>query len=230
MERTEHIAIIPDGNRRWAKERGLLPWEGHREGLKRVEEIVRFIKDTEITHLSVWGGSYNNLTKRTKKEIAVLDLLYRETAKKLLNNKEVFSYQVRVRCLGEWKELLKQKTVEAIEKLEEKTKHFANKHLTLLIGYNGDREMLEAIRSIALKKIKTIDDEMVKKHLWSHDLPPIDLVIRTGGEPHLSTGFMMWDTRNAHLYFSDKMWPSFAVSDFKKAVAEYRKREKRRGK
>lgn len=225
----EHVAIIPDGNRRWAKEKGLSPWKGHYEGAKRIEEIVRYGKDLGITHLTIWGGSYNNLTKRTKKEIAVLDTLYRKVATELLKNKNISTLKARVRFLGEWASLLRKETVEKMREVEQRTKSNTSYDLTYLIGYNGDREMLSAIKKL-IKTGDKVSSETLKKHLWTKDLPPVDLVIRTGNEPHLSTGFMMWETRNAYLLFSDKMWPAFGIADLKLAIEEFRTRERRFGK
>lgn len=226
----EHVAIIPDGNRRWAKNKGLSGWQGHYEGFKRVEEIVRGGLELGITHLTIWGGSYNNLTQRTKKEIAVLDMIYRKTAQAILRSKEFKETGTRVRFIGEWPKLLKEATVKKMREAEEATRTFDRYHLTALIGYNGDREMMHAIKALVKKEEKNITDEAVKKELWTADLPPVDLVIRTGGEPHLSTGFMMWDTRNAHLYFTETMWPAFSVTELKTAIAEFRKKERRYGK
>lgn len=229
-QRVEHVVIIPDGNRRWAKSHGLLAWQGHYEGSKRVEEVSREGIKLGITHLTVWGGSYNNLTERTKKEVSVLDAVYRKTAQAVLKSKEFAKTGTRVRFIGEWPKLLKEETVKKMREAENATKGFSSYNLTTLIGYNGDREMLHAIKNLIKRGEKDITDGSVKRELWTSDLPPVDLVIRTGGEPHLSTGFMMWDTRNAHLYFTDKTWPAFTVSDLKTAIAEFRNRERRFGK
>jgi len=229
-QHVEHVAIIPDGNRRWAKDRGLPAWKGHYEGSKRTEEIVRGGIALGITHLTVWGGSYNNLTQRTEKEISVLDAVYRKAAQTLLKDKELIRTQTRVRFIGEWPKLLTEETVKKMREVERATKGFGRYNFTALIGYNGDREMLRAIKSLVKKGEKSPTDESVKAELWTCDLPPVDLVIRTGGEPHLSTGFMMWETRNAHLYFTETMWPAFTVANLETAIAEFRKKERRFGK
>lgn len=229
QKHTEHVAIIPDGNRRWAKEKSLHPWKGHYEGMQRIEEIVKNGKKLGITHLTIWGGSYNNLTKRTKREISVLDTLYRKAAKKLLHNQEFLDSETRVRFIGEWQQLLKKETVKSMQEVEFVTKGNSRYNLTGLIGYNGNREMLSAIKSIIKNHEGKIQSETIKKYLWTHDLPPVDLVIRTGAEPHFSNGFMMWDIQDAHFHFSNKMWPDFNMTDLHTIIQDFRKKERRFG-
>ncbi len=224
-----HVAIIPDGNRHWAKKRGLLPWQGHVRAAKRITEVVRAAFELEIPYLTVWGGSYDNLTKRSEKEIRVLDNIYRSLAKKFIKDKDAGKRGVRIRVLGEWLKLLSKETVQALYRAEETTKEHNNYNLTLLIGYNGDREMIAAVNQLLSGGVKKISEEDLKGRLWTKDLPPVNLIIRTGGEPHLSTGFMMWDTRHSQLYFTEKMWPDFTAKDIKDTIAYYERRERRLG-
>ena len=229
-----HVAVIIDGNRRWAKKHGLFPWDGHIRGAKRVEEISKHAVDLGIKYISFWGGSYNNLTKRTPKEIKFLDeRMYRSWAKKALVDQYIYDNKVRIRFIGEWSTLLSKETVSAMRAVEKKTKAHSRHHLTYLIGYNGDREMLSALNSIVKTKPKKISGQTIKSHLWTRDLPPVDLLIRTGEDtptPHISTGFMMWDTRDSILYFSPKMWPAFTKKDFDKIISYSLKAERRFGK
>jgi len=225
-----HIAIIPDGNRRWARARGLQPWKGHIEGFKIADEIAYSALDAGVQNLTIWGGSYNNLTKRPKTEISSLDRIYKQLAGRVLKNERVYKDGVRIHVLGEWPNLLTKGTVKKLRELENKTKHHKKNNLTFLIGYNGDREMMNAIKSIQKDNPKTISSKIIKSHLWTAELPPVDLVIRTAGEPHLSTGFMMWDIQDAELYFSGKFWPDFTKTDLKKAIKFYSDRDRRFGK
>ena len=229
-----HIAIILDGNRRWAKERGLLPWEGHARGAKRVEELSKHLVDLGIKYISFWGGSYNNLTKRSPREIKFLDeRAYRPWAKRALEDKYIEKHGVRIRFIGEWPTLLSKETRLAIEAVQEKTKGYSKHHITYLIGYNGDREMLSAIRSIVKNRPNKISEETIKSHLWTKDLPPVDLLIRTGEgtkTPHISAGFMMWDTKDAVLHFSPKPWPAFTKTDLNKIISYFSEVERRFGK
>lgn len=229
-----HVAIIVDGNRRWAKKNGLPPWDGHARGARRVEEISKHAIDLGIKYISFWGGSYNNLTKRTAAEIKFLDeKMYRSWAKKALVDKDIYDKQVRVRFIGEWPKLLSRETVRAMKEVEKKTQHHSRRHLTYLIGYNGDREMLAALNAIIKDKVGKITDKTLKSYLWTKDIPSVDLLIRTGEDtpiPHISTGFMMWDTKDALLHFSPKMWPAFTSKDFDSVLSHFSKEERRFGK
>ncbi len=229
-----HVAVIIDGNRRWAKKHGLFPWDGHARGAKRVEEISKHAVDLGIKYISFWGGSYNNLTKRSPKEIKFLDeKMYRSWAKKALVDKYIYDNEVRIRFIGEWSKLLSKETVSAMRAVEEKTRTHSKHNLTYLIGYNGDREMLSTLNSIARKGLNKITEQTIKSHLWTKDLPSVDLLIRTGEDtptPHMSTGFMMWDTKDSILHFSPKMWPAFTKKDFDKIISYFLMAERRFGK
>ena len=229
-----HVVVVIDGNRRWAKKQGLLPWDGHTRGAKRVEDISKHAINLGIKYISFWGGSYNNLTKRTPGEIKFIDeKMYRYWAKRVLVDQHIHKNKVRIRFIGEWPNLLSKETVKAMREVEAKTKGYSKHHLTYLIGYNGDREMLSALNSMARKKVGKITDKTLKSHLWTKDLPPVDLLIRTGEDtppPHISSGFMMWDTKDAILHFSPKNWPAFTSKDFDRIISYFSKTERRFGK
>ncbi len=229
MATIKHLAIIPDGNRRWAKAKGLQQWHGHIKASKNIPEIIKGAFAMGINYVTIWGGSYDNLTKRTPKEIDVLNKMYGLLSAQFLKSKDVRDGKVRLRILGEWKKLLGVKAKQDLIKAEDTTKKSGPYNLTLLIGYNGDREMVEAINKLIRAGTK-VDEEGIKRALWTKDLPPVDLIIRTGGEPHLSAGFMMWDVRYAQLYFTEKFWPDFGIKDLKKAVEYYRRLNRRWGK
>ena len=225
-----HIAIIPDGNRRWAKSKGLLAWQGHMKAGEKMVEVLKHAFTLGIPYVTIWGGSYDNLTKRDKGEIDKLEEVYRILAEQLINDPQVKEKQVRVRVLGEWPKLLKEETIGVLRKAEEITKDYKERGLTLLVGYNGDREMIDAINTLLKGGVKEVTDESLKSSLWTRDLPPVDLTIRTGGEPHLSAGFMMWDVRYSQLYFTEKYWPDFGKQDLEEAVNYYNSKERRMGK
>lgn len=226
----QHVALIPDGNRRWAKKRGLPNWKGHLEGAKRVEEIVQSAIDLNIKYFTLWGGSYHNLTKRSKSELIVLNRIHKDLARKLIKSKVIHEKQVRIRFIGEWPKLLEKGVVKLMREAEEKTATYTAYNHSYLVGYSGDREMLDGINRLIGSGHHRITDNLLKSYLWTADLPPVDLVIRTGGEPHLSTGFMMWHTRYAQLYFTDTFWPDFKKTSFEEALREYGQRERRFGK
>jgi undecaprenyl diphosphate synthase len=230
-----HIAIIPDGNRRWAKKRKLAPWIGHRQGVKNFEEILAAARDMGIICLTFWAGSYDNLTKRSAVEVKFLKEIYRAHFAQLLKTKDIYTFGVKVNIFGFWKELLDNRIKKPMEEVIEKTKDHQERFLNFLIGYNGTGEMMEAIKKI-VKKSKTenaltVTPELIKENLWTHDLPAVDLVIRTGleGDPHWSNGFMMWDTADSQFYFTDTLWPDFGQKEFEIAVESFSRRERRFG-
>ena len=227
-----HVALIVDGNRRWAKERGLKSWEGYLGiSLDNIEEISRVGADLGIPFVTFWGGSYKNLTERPSIEIKKLNEMYALLAQRALDEPDLDKNEVRVRFMGEWKDLLQKKPIEKIEELIEKTKNYSKNNLTYMIGYNGDREMLSAINKIIEGTPgKPIDEDLLVENLWTKDLPPVDLVIRTGNDPRLSNGFMMWHTKNALLHFDDKMWPDFTKEEFIRVINDFTQRERRFGK
>ncbi len=224
-----HLAIIPDGNRRWAKEKGLQAWKGHIESVQKTIDLIKKAFRSGIKYVTFWTCSYDNLSKRPIEEVYVIENIFKQSMKQLVEDKDIHDGQVKVDCLGEWRDLLKKDTIEAFTKAEEATKNYSNHHLTFLVGYNGDREMLHAINNVNNSNDK-ITPEILKQNLWTKDLPPVDLVIRTGGEPHLSTGFMMWDIKNAQLYFSEKLWPDFTNEDLMKAIEDFEIKSRRFGK
>lgn len=134
---------------------------------------------------------------------------------------------VRVRVIGKWKELVRDVPLkEAIADLEKKTEHCRKHNLTILFAYDGKTEMLDAIENMR----RPASDDSLKNALWTSFLPPVDLLIRTGGEPHLSAGFMMWLIADSQLYFTETKWPDFDGVELEKALADYSKRERRFGK
>ena len=218
MSLLQHIVIVPDGNRRWAKKRSRPAEAGHFEGAKTTERVLRAALDLGIPHLTFWGCSVANVTERSRLEIKFLFLIFERYFKKLLKVKEIQEYGIRVRALGRWKEIFPKKVQKPILELIEKTRHNTGKHLTFLLAYDGRDEMVEAIEKIKKKKGK-VGRALVKENLWTHDLPPVDLVIRTGGEPHWSAGLLMWDVAEAQLHFTETLWPDFSEREFTEIMA-----------
>lgn len=227
-----HLVAIPDGNRRWARERELVPWDGHREGMRRFREVKEAVFKRGIPYFTFWGASYDNLTKRTKMEVRVLVSLFKQEVQHELKSKQYVEDEARVRILGEWREIIKDSKLEKmVDELESDSKKFSKNNFTLLLGYDGKREMLNAFNKIKNQRLKvTTDYDDVKRELWTGELPPVDFVIRTGGEPHWSAGFMMWLTADSQFYFTEKFWPSFGEKELNTALREYEKRGRRFGK
>ena len=230
-----HIAIIPDGNRRWAERKGVPLYEGHRIGVQTTEKIFEKALELKIPYLTFWAASYDNLLKRSQEEVKFLINLINEEFKGLLEDARVHKNEVKVRILGRFREVLPPKTLKIIEKLIEKTEKYNIFFLTFLLAYNGTDEMVEAIKKISQafkgSTIK-ITGEIIKSFLWTRDLPPVDLVIRTGCEedPHNSAGFMMWHTAYSQYYFTKTLYPDFSPEEFEGVIKDFIKRERRLGK
>jgi undecaprenyl diphosphate synthase len=226
-----HIAIIPDGNRRWAREHKFaVVSKGHEAGAQRFGEIMRESFSAGVEYLTLWAASIDNFKKRPQAEITVLVRLLIEELDRIGKSPETEKYKVRVRIIGEGAQLAQHeeltKAIAAIEKMTaENTKH----HLTILFGYDGQQEMLKAIEKLRGRSGK-IEVDDVHKALTTSELPPVDLVIRTGGEPHWSAGFMMWHTANSQFYFTEKYWPDFSAQDLNIALKDFSARERRAGK
>jgi undecaprenyl diphosphate synthase len=230
----QHIAVIPDGNRRWAALRGRKPWEGHAQGARTFENIAREAFKLGIPYFTFWALSEDNLLKREKREISFLVKIITKVAKEISKRKWVQEMGVRIRVLGRWRDFLPHKAVHAIEVVENLTRGGSKHTLTILVAYNGTTEMVQAVQKIVeLARVSPdleINSLLIKKALWTAALPPVDFVIRTGGEPHWSNGFMMWDVADSQLYFTKTLWPDFNEKELKKALHNYSRRARRFGK
>jgi undecaprenyl diphosphate synthase len=230
-----HVVVIPDGNRRWAQQKNKTDWQGHKAGAENLENILKYIRDINLPCFSFWGMSKDNFTRRSKVEVAYLLKLFKSSAQKLLKQSDIYDQKIRVNFLGVWPKLFPKNVAKPFYDLIESTKNHNNRFLNFLICYNGKDEMVNAVQSIVKqaqnKKIK-ITEKLIKENLWTKDLPPVDLVIRTGVEsdPHLSAGLLMWDTADTQLYFTETPWPSFNEQEFAKALEDFSKRERRFGK
>lgn len=226
------MVLIPDGNRRWAKERGRPGYYGHKVGADSAEEIFKFAYDKKLNNLTFWGCSYNNITERDRIEVKFLLALFERMFLKLSKRKEIGKDGIRIRVLGRWEEIFPTRLKKVINNMVKSTENHSSLNLTFLMAYDGRDEMQAAIKNIAESGISPdkITREVIKQNLWTKDLPPVDLVIRTGGEPHWSAGLLMWDVAEAQLYFTKTFWPDFSPKEFEKALSLYAKTERRHGK
>jgi undecaprenyl diphosphate synthase len=232
MINLKHIVFVPDGNRRWAKERGKPAFFGHREGAKRFKTVADEAFKMEIPCITFWGCSVNNVVKREKKEVEFLFKLFLKHFNDLLKDKKIMEKGVRVNVIGRWEEFFPENLRQSIYKIVEKTKDNKKYNLNFLMAYSGVDEMVSAVKRIADKKMSQefIDAATIKENLWTRDLPPVDLVVRTGGEPHWSAGLLMFDVAESQLYFTEVYWPAFDGKEFKKATEKYFSTERRIGK
>ena len=235
MEIPSHVAIIPDANRRWAKKNGLKPWEGHEAGAKNLEKILEVAKECGVRYLSFWGSSEDNLKKRPLREKQALLDIYKRYFRKLIDSERVHKNKIRINVLGDWERQFPGSLKNVIREAIDKTKHYSGYIVTFLLAYSGDKEMKRAITAIGEKmkrgELARITEKTIKEHLYTKDLPEVDLLIRSGSvdDPHLSSGFMMWETQNSQLFFSSKDWPEFDEREFKQAIREYDERCRRYG-
>jgi undecaprenyl diphosphate synthase len=230
-----HIAIIPDGNRRWARKHGIRAWRGHAVGAERFEEIAELLFHRGISYVTFWAASEDNLTKRSGYEVNFLLSVLQNWLAKMAASGTLIKNKIRFRMIGHWEEILgagkKSAAIrELINELERTTAGFREKNLTILFGYDGRREMIEAVRKIKDMAPEKIDYECLGAALWTGALPPVDLAIRTGGEPHWSAGFMMWHTADSQFYFTKTLWPDFGKKEMEKALDDFLGRERRFGK
>ena len=232
----KHIAIIPDGNRRWAKEHKLDAWLGHKKGAekKKLDKLTDVIIELNIPYLSFWGSSRDNLKKRQKAEVDFLLNIFKNKFLELAEDQKVHKNNIKINIIGDWRNQFPDEVCLSMEKAIDRTKNYNKFFLNFFIAYSGRSEILDTIKCIAKKAKKdeslNIDESLLKSCLMTRDLPSVDLMIRSGGEPHLSDGFMMWETANSQLYFSQKYWPDFDENDLKDAIEDYSKRCRRYGK
>lgn len=226
----QHIAIIMDGNGRWAKSRGLPRMAGHHSGMKAVKRITMAADRLGVKYLTLYAFSTENW-KRPKAEVEFLMKLPQEFL--AIELRELIEKNVQVRMMG-YKGDLPSHTLRAIEEAVEQTSGNDGLVLNFALNYGSRKEMIEAVRNIGQEikdgklSLEDIDDDCMAKHLLSSDLPDPDLLIRTSGELRLSN-FMLWQLAYSEMWFTDVYWPEFTEEHFCEAVREYQRRARRYG-
>ncbi|MDH5816189.1 MAG: polyprenyl diphosphate synthase [Candidatus Nezhaarchaeota archaeon] len=230
----QHVGVILDGNRRWARSRGLPLEEGYRIGAKKVEELLNWCLKLGIKTLTIYVFSTENFKRRSEEVSAVMKIA-EETLQKVLRDERIHRYGVRVKALGRtW--LLPPNVQKLLHELEEMTSSYSNYYLNVAIAYGGRAEIIDAIRKISSLIVKgslkpeDIDEELFEKFLYTSHLPNPhpDLIIRTSGEERLS-GFLLWQSAYSELCFLDVYWPEFRYIDLLRAIRTYQKRQRRFG-
>jgi undecaprenyl diphosphate synthase len=221
----KHLGIIMDGNRRWAAAKGLPPFEGHRAGYKKAEEVLNWCRDAGVRTLTLFAFSTENW-QRTKKEvnflISLFYLAFGRDAKRLHKN------NVQLHLIGR-REGLPKKFREAVAVAEELTKKNTGSVLNLAINYGGRAELVDALQKILKNPPAKITEETIAQNLYTAGQADPDLIIRTSGERRLS-GFLTWQSAYSELSFIDHYWPEFSKKDFDDALADFAKRQRRFGK
>lgn len=220
----EHIAIILDGNRRWAKQRNMPSILGHKEGVKNLEEMVRFLDKQGLKYLTVYAFSTENF-KRSKEEVTYLMKIFNVYMDKIIKKDD---FNIKINILGT-KDGLSKDLINKIEKVEEKTKNNTGLIFNIAFNYGGRHEIIDAVNKILEDgNIKSITEEEFSKFLYTKDMKDPDLLIRTSGEKRLSN-FLLWQLAYTEFYFSKKMWPEFKKEDMIEAIIEYNNRNRRYG-
>ena len=225
-----HVAIIMDGNRRWAKERGLPAIEGHRRGMIALRRVTRAASDLGIDALTVYGFSTENWNRDAREVSLLFELCVYFARNELI---ELRRNNVRVRVIGEW-ESLPAAPRGALADLQAQTAANTGLLLNLAVNYSSHAELERAVRAIARDVAagriapESIDEALIGRYLYTADLPELDLLIRPGGERRLSN-FLLYQAAYAELVMSDVYWPDFSKDDFVRALIEFQQRERRFG-
>ena len=227
----KHLAIIMDGNGRWAKQQGLLRTIGHENGTKSVRITVTSCAKLGIENLTLYAFSTENWN-RPKLEVQTLMKLLIGSLKKEINTFQ--ENNIRLNCIGNI-EKLPTSAQKQLKEVIEKTKNNSRMTLTLALSYGSREEIVQAVKAIS-DKVKNniissddIDEVIINQHLYTQNLPDVDLLIRTSGESRISN-FLLWQIAYAELYFTDVLWPDFREQHLYEAIADYQKRERRFGK
>ena len=227
----KHLAIIMDGNGRWAKQQGLLRALGHESGTKSVKVIIEASAKLGIDFLTLYAFSTENWN-RPKLEVETLMRVLINSLKKELTTLQ--KNNIKLNAIGNLEQLPKSAQKELLDVIE-KTKDNTKMTLTLALSYGSRDEIVNAVRNICSKvknniiSIDSIDDSIINEHLYTQNLPDVDLLIRTSGE-HRISNFLLWQIAYAELYFTDILWPDFKEQDLYEAIISYQKRERRFGK
>jgi tritrans,polycis-undecaprenyl-diphosphate synthase [geranylgeranyl-diphosphate specific] len=228
-----HIAIIMDGNRRFALAGGLARQEGHRRGKEKVREVMRWCRDSGIKYLTVYALSTENLTSRSPEELETLYDLYESGFLELTDDYEIHRDRVQCRAMGQLY-LLPPRVKQAIEQAQTATKDYDNLVFTVCLAYGGRQELVDAIKGILTDHdngkihLEDISEELVSKYLYTSGTPDPDLVIRTSGEERVSN-FLLWQLAYSELCFIDVHWPAFRKRDFLRLLRVYQGRQRRYG-
>jgi len=226
-----HIAVIMDGNGRWAKNQGLLRVKGHKKGTKAVRETIEACAEIGVPYVTLYAFSTENWN-RPKLEVDTLMNLLVSSLKKEI--KTLQDNDISLSAIGSLNSL-PSKAQNELNEVIEKTKNNSRLKLTLALSYGAREELIKTVQEISQKVKKnlisphSINESVIKEHLYTHDLPDVDLLIRTSGEQRISN-FLLWQIAYAELYFTPVLWPDFTKEHLYEAIYNYQKRERRFGK
>lgn len=227
-----HIGVILDGNRRFALERNLSIKKGHVLGAEKLERVLDWVNELDISHMTVYAFSKENFQRSPKEVKDLMDLFFRKF-NKLVNSGRIHENKVKIRAVGEI-DALPKPVVKAIREAEEATKDYDNYSLNVAIGYGGRKELTDAVKRICEDVERgdldadQVNQNVIEENLYTSELPDPDLIIRTSGEERLS-GFLLWQSAYSELYFCEAYWPDFDKINFLQAIKNYQERERRFG-
>lgn len=227
----KHIAIIMDGNGRWAKQQGLKRVFGHENGTKSVRVVVEACAELGITNLTLYAFSTENWNRPKLEVETLMKLLVTSLKKEIKTLKE---NNIKLNAIGSLDNLPK-KVFQELMEVVEKTKDNSRMTLTLALSYGSREELLNTVKIISDKvknniiSLEAVDESTINEHLYTHDLPDVDLLIRTSGEQRISN-FLLWQIAYAELYFTPTLWPDFREQHLYEAIIAYQQRERRFGK
>ena len=230
-----HIALILDGNRRWAKKNLSIPKSGHWRGADAVENLLDWCEEFDIKIITLYALSAENLN-RNDEELTYLYELIKNRLEKLYDDPRIHRNKMRVKAMGRI-ELLPQEIKNVLKKLDDATKDYKNHFLNIAIAYGGQDELVDAVKKIGSKikqgnlDINEIDKREIESNLYTSHLPQSspDMILRTSGEKRLS-GFLMWQSAYSELVFMDIFWPEFRKIDLMRAIRTFQNRKRRLGK
>jgi tritrans,polycis-undecaprenyl-diphosphate synthase [geranylgeranyl-diphosphate specific] len=233
-EKLEHIAIILDGNRRWASEKELNPWFGHKKGAETVEQLLDWCEKLGVKFVTLYTFSTENF-RRSPEEIAEIMKIAEEEFRKLLTDERIYRNKVHVKVIGRVN-MLPESLQQLIAKVEKATENFDNQFLNFAFAYGGRAEIVDAAKTIAEKvkdgelKLEDVDESTFEKYLYTAHMAKQepDLIVRTSGEERLS-GFLLWQSAYSELAFLDVYWPDFRLIDLLRAIRTFQNRKRRYG-
>ena len=226
----KRIAIVLDGNRRYAKKMGLKPWKGHEFGIKKLEQLLEWCRELEIKELTLYCFSTENF-RRAKAEKNFLFNIFKQEFNNMKYRKDIFKNKIRIKVIGRLN-MFPKDIRKAMFDIMEKTKKHKKFIVNFALAYGGRQEIIDAVKKIAenVKKgkiyINKIDENLIRKNLYLKSEP--DLLIRPGGEKRLSN-FLMWQSTYSEIFFIDKLWPEFTKEDLVNCIEEFKKRDRRFG-
>ena len=227
-----HVAIIMDGNRRFAKDQGLDPWKGHELGRNTLENVLDWCLEAGVRYLTVYAFSTENF-QRNVLEVRALMGLFEDNFRKMAEDERVHKHRIRIRAIGQ-RDLLPRGVQEAIAYAEERTRAYDQYFFNVAVAYGGRQEILQAIRGIAREveagklRAEDVDEKTVSERLYTSDLPDPDLILRTSGEERISN-FLLWQVAYSELLFVDVLWPGFKKIEFLRALRTFQERQRRQG-